>query len=147
MLKPGQYLGDEVDDRWDNSIHLEIWRKIHDEDGTYTGTVQRDRGRLMKDIFADLIEELKKYDGLWDEMDYFSLERELAEMEWPSDIRWIACYAVTGGSEGHYIHLSWIRQPSHSQYNQEQFFVIGKTFFGMDKAQEIANLCAKLLGA
>lgn len=76
------------------------------------------------------------------------------EVEWPAHTRFVACYAVTGGSEGHYVHVDAVlscrvdgqayRQgdPQHSV----QLFCC-KTFRGAAHAQAIAAKFAELLGA
>ena len=62
--------------------------------------------------------------------------------------RWIACYAVTGGSEGHYIHVDLIVDGGADGYERHAIpLALGKTFRGMAHAQRIASLCAAFLGA
>jgi len=56
--------------------------------------------------------------------------------------RWIACYAVTGGSEGHYVHVDLI-----GSEEARKLVFLCKTFEGMDHAYKIAQRCAELLGA
>jgi hypothetical protein len=86
----------------------------------------------------------------------------------PHDFRWIACYPVTGGSEGHYVHVDFmvpveqVRIPDPDNWSFGSKLVrpmhtenlwravrlaLGKTFRGMDHAAEMAKRCAKLLGA
>lgn len=59
-----------------------------------------------------------------------------------ADLRWIACYAVTGNSEGHYVHVDLI-----GSEGQRRLVFLCKTFEGMDHAYKIAQRCAELLGA
>ena len=59
--------------------------------------------------------------------------------------RWIACYPVTGGSEGHYVHVDCVVFHGNERVLIPLF--LGKTFGGMDEAVTIAATCAKLLGA
>lgn len=65
--------------------------------------------------------------------------------DWPTRWRWIASYAVTGGSEGHYIHIDIIGADGEEGKVRQVF--LGKTFRGMAHAQRIAARCAELLGA
>lgn len=84
----------------------------------------------------------------------------------PPDFRWAACYPVTGGSEGHYIHVEFwspakkvtIAKPgtdfetievdvSRKGLWRVTRLALGKTFRGMDHAAEIARRCATILGA
>lgn len=67
--------------------------------------------------------------------------RELLEQ-----YRWIACYAVTGGSEGHYIHIDLVAGYDRDWTGTALHLITGKTFLGLAQAQKIANRCAELLG-
>jgi len=150
MLKEGETIGEEVpfDKNWDHGIQLEKWCRVLDKDGQPTGTIIRVEGLLLLDIYKSLQEKLVN-EGLWNGLDYFSIDinkQHLQESRWPANFRWVACYAVTGGSEGHYIHISWIHQNCFSP-NTEEFFILGKTFEGMEFAQKVAAFCAKMLGA
>jgi len=112
-------------------------------------------GRTLRDIYKDLRAALK-FKGCIDE--YFNAASRFPGSDpndpinqgfrlgldsvWPADTKWIACYVVTGGSEGHYIHVDVI----HSDQTRDLAF-IGKTFMGATRAHEIAAACASLLGA
>lgn len=61
--------------------------------------------------------------------------------------RWIACYVVTGGSEGHYVHVDLISGYDHDWSGKVLHLITGKTFLGLEHAQKIANRCAELLQA
>jgi hypothetical protein len=53
----------------------------------------------------------------------------------------LACFAVTGGSEGHYIHVELLA-------GEERIpLFVGKTFEGMPHAWKVAMACAEALGA
>lgn len=107
-------------------------------------------GRLVRDVYDELRRSLGE---LVDE--YFHIASSQTETPisgwsaglvsmatWPDRVRWIACYAVTGGSEGHYIHVDLI------YYDKRRDLVfLGKTFQGMEHAQKIAAKCADELGA
>lgn len=104
-----------------------------------------------------------EYEALIDE--YFS--GPSADGPVPHDYRWVACFAVTGGSEGHYIHVDFMvpvdrMVASEGDFGEKQHelsiapgcrlwrnvrLALGKTFKGMDHACEIARRCAVLLGA
>ncbi len=69
---------------------------------------------------------------------------------WPEGYRWISCYAVTGGSEGHYVHIDLIFNIEHTAIGPIRTplgMFLAKTFQGMEHAQKIATRCATLLGA
>ena len=103
---------------------------------TETDTVA-DVFRLLRDVLQqeDLIDE---YFDLCIETDqtYFSLVE---------DYCWIACYAVTGGSEGHYIHVDLVQGYDCDYKGTSLHLVTGKTFLGLGHAMKIASRCAELL--
>ena len=61
---------------------------------------------------------------------------------WPSKYRWIACYAVTGGSEGHYMHLD-----VHDGDGKYTHVALAKTFQGIEFAYDVCKATAMLLEA
>lgn len=108
-------------------------------------------GRSIKEIGRELIAALHAYENLIDE--YFTIasnspthpmpgHRLNILSNWPDDVHWIACYAVRGSSEGHYIHVDLIRTDE-----SRDLVFLGKTFQGMQHAQLIAARCAELLDA
>jgi len=115
-------------------------------------------GRSIKEIGAELCAALRKDPQHGDLIDeYFSISISITYNSstesvpghrlnltsiWPTDTHWIACYAVTGNSEGHYIHVDLIRTGE-----TRDLVFLGKTFQGMQHAQLIAAKCAELLGA
>lgn len=60
--------------------------------------------------------------------------------------RWIACYAVTGGSEGHYVHVDRIWDVDHEGRHLENLITI-KTFGGYEEACAIAAYVGRRLDA
>ena len=60
----------------------------------------------------------------------------------------IVCFPVTGGSEGHYVHIGCLVDKGYDRdaVEYQEWFLV-KTFRGMDHAAEIARRCAVLLGA
>ncbi len=103
---------------------------------TETDTVA-DVHRKLRDV---LVEEL-----LIDE--YFSVPNmaEQPFLELLKSYRWIACFAVTGGSEGHYIHVDLIGGYDLDGTGTALHLFTGKTFLGLAHAHTIANRCAELL--
>jgi len=65
--------------------------------------------------------------------------------------RWISVYAVTGGSEGHYIHVDLIYQRDEQgtplERNQHEAIVLVKVFGGWEAAAELAGRIGRWLGA
>jgi hypothetical protein len=116
-----------------------------DEDGY----IKNERGRPVADIVKDLNTAMGrlewppeepfggKYEGFghsWDSPG----KRPI----WPNEWSWIACFAVTGGSEGHYVHIEVIHRGG-----TRQIMATHKTFGGRARAQLIASRAALLLGA
>ncbi|MBD1995369.1 hypothetical protein H6G00_01820 [Leptolyngbya sp. FACHB-541] len=58
--------------------------------------------------------------------------------------KWIACFPVTGGSEGHYIHIDLISFDGNGNQTTKPLFV-AKTFEGWDVAAVFAALCGRIL--
>jgi len=111
-------------------IELEEWVPTGD------GMLRYVQGRLMGDIMKELWPHIHH---LVDE--YFNIDHEQVGKRWPKGVRWIACYAVTGGSEGWYVHIDAIFD------GQRKMMFLGKTFMGMVHARKIADRCADLLGS
>ena len=100
------------------------------------------------DTVADVYKKLRdvlQAEDLIDE--YFSLAIETDATFWKllESYRWIACYAVTGGSEGHYIHVDLIDGFDREWTGKALHLITGKTFLGLAHALKIANRCAELL--
>lgn len=107
-------------------------------------------GRYIRDIHKELVERLG---DMVDEYFHIASSRYeqpvspqssvlTAVATWPDRYRWIACYAVTGGSEGHYIHVDIVYDDK-----RRDLVFLGKTFQGMGHAQKMAAKCAEELGA
>lgn len=58
--------------------------------------------------------------------------------------RWIAVFAVTGGSEGHYVHVDLLWQKEWQEGRVSLF--LAKTFGGHETAVRIAGVLARVLG-
>jgi hypothetical protein len=100
------------------------------------------------DTVADVCRQLRAVldeDDLIDEYFSLSIETDQTFVSLVQDYRWIACYAVTGGSEGHYIHVDLIDGYDGDYNGKAQHLITGKTFLGLDHALKIANRCAELL--
>ena len=92
----------------------------------------------MKESYGELFEKLEeKLSPLIDE--YLSLDFRLnPEDEVITRFHHIACYAVVGGSEGHYVHIEFTL-PDDKRIG----LALAKTFQGMDHALKIANEATK----
>lgn len=81
----------------------------------------------------------------------FSIDKTLPK-EWPDGYRWVACYAVTGDSEGHYVHVDLVKgyrltADAGPLVGDVIHVGMAKTFLGAKRAQEIAARCAEIAGA
>ncbi len=98
----------------------------------------------VADVFRKLRDVLDE-EQLIDE--YFSVSN-MAEQSFyklVENYRWIACYAVIGGSEGHYVHIDLVAGYDLDGTGTTLHLITGKTFLGLAHAQKIANRCAELL--
>ena len=113
-----------------NLIETDIWVPNPEQ----TGFLKFERNKTYGEVYEELVQFLKEQ-GVYDELDYLSnhMDKEAVFGEY----RWIACFAVKGGSEGHFIHIETI-----SDTGRELIF-LGKTFSGLEHAMKISNLCTQ----
>lgn len=114
------------------------------------GLLRYSHQRPLKEVFEELEARLKQ-DGLLPD-EYFGICVLLRYSdEWQEDNgagylfpawRFLACFPVTGGSEGHYIHVDAILPEG-----ERVSLFTGKTFAGWEAACKTANACAYHLGA
>lgn len=128
-----------------DQIEVDVWEPNSEKPG-YLRFV---RMRTLGEVFSDLKARLEAEGLLPDE--YFSVSLSYRYMEKyrgmkeneipiPQDYWRIICFAVTGTSEGHYIHVgAVIRDGTY------QNLFLGKTFQGMDFAQRVTAACATWL--
>ncbi|MEA1050511.1 hypothetical protein U5801_11915 [Lamprobacter modestohalophilus] len=119
-------------------IDLELY-KPHPEKPGYLAF---DRCATVEEVKAQCDEALNKA-GLLEELDYFSIASLDArgDKPWPR-ARWVACFPVVGGSEGHYIHVEAIAlmgDPGQTQTGERQLVLIGKTFLGLEHALAVSG--------
>ncbi len=110
------------------------------------GAIVNEEGKTLEQVYTWLCGELRKHnapDDKWSvgPMDeYFSnMQRHYPSRKWPADYNWIACFAVTGGSEGHYVHVESITG------DKRDLLFLGKTFGGMEQALEAVALLTNIL--
>lgn len=126
--------------RWEIAVELPVTGTRHVEkfDKKEDAIAYRDRVRdACKMLPIELESESKS--GLVDNV-YL----------WPDSVRHIACYAVTGGSEGHYVHVDVLHDYMHTVVGHIRVargIFLAKTFRGMAHAQKMATRIAELLGA
>ena len=120
-----------------NTVATEEWRT----DPERPGCLRLERRRTVREVIAQLNERLKWLDMQSDESDWHSLlgyeDGQSRDMEWPEGR--IAVFAVTGSSEGHYMHLHVLKD------GKETLIALAKTFRGFDFATIYAYTTARLL--
>lgn len=180
-------------------VQLDVWRCVI-KDGEEQSYIKRERMRTLREVYLDLRRRIDlvccekcswhRKRKSWDDFDakclkcgadcywfideYFSGPDTLDKFNdapVPHDFRSIACYPVTGGSEGHYVHIEFhspideleasvdgipndfgegvriVRPVGRQTLWKITRLALGKTFRGMDHAAEMARRCAILLGA
>lgn len=116
-------------------IEVNIYEPVPDK----PGYIRQTGRKTVQQVYDELVQRLRDKDMLPDE--YFSLSAdEMAQEPFPEH-RWIVCFAVRGGSEGHYVHIELI--PLNGR---RRILYLGKTFQGLARAQAIANACGAHLG-
>lgn len=140
------------------TVELEEWRYV-DVDGTETQYVERAAGRhaylVVGELAAALGDDVDEYitPGYAFKYDGQIAGRDLPRIEQVPRYDRIACYAVVGGSEGHYVHvdLHLHRDVSERRGDPREEgtlnLVLIKTFKGAEHAWLLARRCAELLGA
>lgn len=124
-------------------IQIQIYEPIPEK----PGYLRHVRNRTIGEIYDELRERLSN-DGLLPD-EYFDISYSCEKKPWERDkdefprCRRIACYAVTGSNEGHYIHVDAIQSITQ---NIIPVF-IGKTFQGIDFALNVVKACTIHLGA
>lgn len=139
-----------------NQGYIEIERWVPNPERP--GYLKYAGNRTKREVFTELKDRLEQ-DGLSPD-EYFLISGDLSIVDngkepFPEGYRWIACYPVTGRSEGHYIHVDvMVSHERHRDpfslpetYEERNLVFLGKTFKGFDFAARVAAACAKHLGA
>ena len=139
--------GEWIDSRPDTQLGREVLRKMYPN--IHVKNYHRPLHIKDDDTVAKVFRKVRTVldrEGLIDE--YFSLsDRSIGNEKFSSLRGFIACYPVTGGSEGHYIHVDVVQYPNNQLPDGKVIHLItGKTFLGMEHAAKIAMRCIELLG-
>ena len=144
----------------DQPIVLECWMPNPDQTN-HPGTIVVAGRRTIGEIYLDLEESLIANDLIDEYISGLANWRSHGGLTdkspWPKDVRAVACYAVTGGSEGWYVHMGVILEGETTRVGADNLLVNGpaqevslflaKTFKGWNHAWAIASKAAELLGA
>lgn len=108
------------------------------------GLCFNETGRSISVVLEETRKKLEKLGLLPDE--YFGIAPILSLSTFPVNYHWLACYAVTGGNEGHYIHVDIIGNDG-----ERTAIFVGKTLkegsAGMQFSYQVAGALAEMLGA
>lgn len=132
--------------------HNEARRLRGEEEKPCPGSFDcRQEGRPVRDVIAELNDRLKLIGVEPQEYGWSGDCTVLADdpgQKFPDHYRWIACFPVTGGSEGYYMHLEVFTQGIGIGGKVEgvQHIALAKTWT-WDNACAVCNATAKLLGA
>ena len=121
----------------------------HIYDVEETGYIVNTRGRKFIDILKDLNTKMRAmpwpkdtdYEGFTYCYNAGDDDRG-KHVVFPTHYRWIACFCVAGGNEGHYVHLELIHRN-----DSRQLVFLCKTFYGRAHGELLAIRAAALLGA
>ena len=97
--------------------------------------------RLVKDVHSELRAALEGA-NLWDSLDYFEISMAMQKRQkalFPN-FEWLSCAPVTSGQH-HYVYIGTVLNGRHN------LIFVGKTSKGFKTACEVANRCARELGA
>lgn len=143
-------LGPDMPEPWldKGQISKEVYGHLLWSDGESMGRLTRKRGRPIADIATELRAALDAKDPeILRGFDYFGPLNHARAFEWPAEVKWISCYAVTGGNEGHYVHVDLVLEPKGAKAFEHKGVFLGKTFAGIDAALRLAAELTKLLNA
>ena len=104
--------------------------------------------KTIGEVYRAVHAELKRQRYLPDEG--FSLwDRRDKDAPFPLNARWVAAYAVTGGSEGHWVHVGAVFQPEGVETETIRHLFLGKTLRegrdGMDFMYRVSAIIARML--
>lgn len=117
----------------DPQVETQIW--IPEAD---TGYSRLDSTKTVNEVFAEIRAIVGENPAGCDE--YFNVSMAgRGDAPWP-DGR-IIVFPVTGGSEGHYVHVE-----VQDVTGESQLLLLGKTFDGWDAAWAFAKRLARILG-
>lgn len=132
-------MGDVAPNPSRGTVSMDVWRFIR-EGERQTNFIRRAHGRPAGQVLDEVRTKLGKAG-----YDYLALGGSFRFDEEIPEHHSVACYVVTGGSEGHYVHVD-IMVPNGRGLVARNLMLL-KTFEGDRKAWGHARKIANLLGA
>lgn len=145
---PGRPCGDgcdHVEFLPDPTVDTEVWEPDTDR----PGFLRRVRTKTVDEVWVELAAALgyTSDEGCYGAEEYMNVCTSVpAKQPWPEGR--IVVYPVTGGNEGHYIHVAVIH-PGHPRQVprlEVDTLILAKTFAGWDAAWDFAKRAARILG-
>jgi hypothetical protein len=113
---------------------LKVDTSLWEPDPEHQGCSRRVRSKTVGEVFAQIRAIVGREPAGAEE--YFMICTSVSPgMPWPGPDRRTVVYPVTGGSEGHYVHVA----------AGDQTLILGKTFAGWDAAWDFAKFLAEIL--
>ena len=112
-------------------------------DVDFKGCIQNEVFKTRREVFTEVCKQFKeKYQEVYDNMEYFDImEKYHGKDERPfPDFRWIAVFAVTGGSEGYYVHVETIID------EKRELIFLAKTLLDREHSFQIVRALSEILG-
>jgi hypothetical protein len=104
--------------------------------------------KTIGEVYRAVYAELKQQRFLPDE-GFHLWDRKDEDAPFPLNARWIAAYAVTGGSEGHWVHVGAVFQPEGLETETIRHLFFGKTLRegrdGMEFMYRVSAIIANML--
>ncbi|NCA72563.1 MAG: hypothetical protein EOM91_21390 [Sphingobacteriia bacterium] len=117
-------------------IELELWKPNPDK----PGYCMFERMATVGEVRDRCIEALDQA-GLEEDIEGLSIMQPYSRLDdWPRS-RFVACFAVRGSSEGHYVHVEAVALTLgeyRNQTNERRLVLLCKTFSGVDRALAVA---------
>ena len=135
----------EIDKREPWELVLEDWAPIVElATGERTGFATRVKGRPVMEIYRKLEALVHSAGLIVDEYFTISPDAEYTHnlVEWPDNVVCIMCYAIEGGSEGHYVHVD-VQVRNGRDTETIGVFLI-KTFLGMGHVLRLSNTLTRI---
>jgi hypothetical protein len=120
---------------------------IYEKDPEKPGYLRFLRMATYQELF-DYCDKVLRSSGIHDELEYFDLmQHKSADLPLPRHLKWLAVFAVTGGSEGHYVHVEIIYQGEDIRKGYERECVLLAKDLGgkFDTALKVVSLLTPLL--